>query len=59
MAIESSGTEDDTQVPTISGAAAQYSVLTCYFPVMQWLVYWLLYSLIQGFEKFAWPVLQW
>lgn len=37
MAIESSGTEDDTQ----------------------WLVYWLLYSLLQGFEKFAWPVLQW
>lgn len=36
-AIESSGTEDDTQ----------------------WLVYWLLYSLLQGFEKFAWPVLQW
>lgn len=37
MAIESSGTEDDTQ----------------------WLVYWLLYSLLQGFEKFAWPILQW
>jgi len=36
-AIESSGTEDDTQ----------------------WLVYWLLYSLLQGFEKFAWPLLQW
>lgn len=25
----------------------------------QWLVYWLLYSLLQGFEKLVWPFLQW
>lgn len=62
MAIESSGTEDDTQVQATSPPHHYMllsSGLTCYSPVLQWLVYWLLYSLLQGFEKFAWPVLQW
>ena len=61
MAIESSGTEDDTQVRTTTylDAAVQCSGLTYHVSMLQWLVYWLLYSLIQGFEKFAWPVLQW
>lgn len=62
MAIESSGTEDDTQVLTnaLSARKGFLAVLRAdVLLVLQWLVYWLLYSLLQGFEKFAWPVLQW
>lgn len=64
MAIESSGTEDDTQVTyglvaTQSVPCMYCSAISNLLVYLQWLVYWLLYSLLQGFEKFAWPVLQW